>query len=160
MRQAPRFRKLTHEVFQGKPGTLTFQITGIKGRRLWLDTHAVPLRNDKEEIIALLGITRDVTDKKKVEEDLKKERDFVSTVLNTVETMIVVLDRDGRIVRFNRSCEQVSGYTFEEVQGRFVWDFLIPPEQTVLKKFLALLRPACSRTITRTIGWRRTDSES
>lgn len=134
------FRKLTAEVFQGKPGTLTFKMTGVKGRRLWLDTHAVPLRNDKDEIIALLGITRDVTEQKKAEEDLKKERDFMSTVLDTVGSIVLVLGRDGRIIRFNRTCEVVSGYLFEEVQGRFVWDFLIPQEQVegVKKVFSAL----------------------
>ena len=123
------FRKLTEDVFQGKSGTLTFKMTGIKGRLLWLDTHAVPLRNDEDEIIALLGITRDVTEQKKAEENLKKERDFVSTVLDTVGAIVLVLDRDGRIARFNRACELVSGYSLEEVQGRFVWDFLLPPEQ-------------------------------
>jgi two-component system cell cycle sensor histidine kinase/response regulator CckA len=123
------FRKLTEEVFLGRPGTLVFKMTGIKGRRLWLDTHAVPLRNDKDEIIALLGITRDITGQKKAVEELKKERDFVSTVLDTAGSMVLVLERDGRIVRFNRACEVVSGYAFEEVQGRFVWDFLLTPEQ-------------------------------
>jgi PAS domain S-box-containing protein len=134
------FRKLTAEVFQGRSGTLSFEMTGVKGRRRWLDTHAVPLRNDKDEIIALLGITRDVTEQKKMEEDLKKERDFVSTVLNAEGSIVLVLDRDGRIIRFNRACEVVSGYTFDEVQGRFVWDFLIPPEQVegVRKVFSAL----------------------
>jgi two-component system, cell cycle sensor histidine kinase and response regulator CckA len=134
------FRQLTAEVFQGKSGTLSFEMTGVKGRRRWLETHAVPLRNDKDEIIALLGITRDVTEQKKVEEDLKKERDFMSAVLNTVGAIVLVLGRDGRIIRFNHACEVVSGYTFEEVQGRFVWDFLIPPEQVegVKKVFGAL----------------------
>jgi PAS domain S-box-containing protein len=134
------FTKLTEGVFQGNPGTLTFEMTGIKGRRRWLNTHAVPLRNDRDDIIALLGITRDVTEQKQIEEDLKKERDFVSAALNTVGAIVLVLGSDGRIVRFNRACEVVSGYTFEEVQGRFVWDFLIPPEQVegVKKVFSAL----------------------
>ncbi|MGC1453862.1 MAG: PAS domain S-box protein [Nitrospirota bacterium] len=123
------FRKLTEEVFQGKSGILTFKMTGVKGRRLWLNTHAVPLRNDEDEIVALLGITRDVTEQKKAEENLKKERDFVSIVLDTVGAIVLVLDRDGRIVRFNRACELVSGYSLEEALGRFVWDFLLPPEQ-------------------------------
>lgn len=123
------FEKLTAEVFKGKPGNLTFEVTGIRGRRLWLDTHAVPLRNEKEEIIALLGITRDVTGQRMAGEDLRKERDFMSAVLDTVGAIVLVLDRDGRIIRFNHACEEVSGYRFEDVQGRFVWDFLIPPEQ-------------------------------
>jgi len=123
------FRKITEDAFQGKSGNLTFEVTGVKGRRLWLETHAVPLRNENDDIIALLGITRDVTDQKKAEEALKKERDFVSAVLDTVGSIVLVLDRDGRIVRFNRTCEEVSGYRFEEVRGSFVWDLLIPPEQ-------------------------------
>ena len=123
------FKKLTEEAFQGKSGSLTFEMAGLKGRRLWLNTHAVPLRNEIDDIIALLGITRDVTEQKRAEEALKKERDFMSMVLDTVGSIVLVLDRDGRIVRFNRTCEVVSGYSFEEVQGRFIWDFLIPLEQ-------------------------------
>ncbi len=123
------FKKLTEDVFQGKEGNLTFEMTGVKGRRLWLDTHAVPLRNEKDEIIALLAITRDVTERKKAEDVLNKERDFTAAVLNTVGSMVLVLDCDGKIVRFNRTCEEVSGYAFDEVRGRHVWDFLIPPEQ-------------------------------
>jgi two-component system cell cycle sensor histidine kinase/response regulator CckA len=123
------FRKLTKDVFQGKAGNLTFEMMGVKGRRLWLDTHAVPLRNERDEIIALLAITRDVTERKMTEDVLKKERDFTAAVLNTVGSMVLVLDRDGKIIRFNRTCEKVSGYAFEDVRGRHVWDLLIPPEQ-------------------------------
>jgi PAS domain S-box-containing protein len=123
------FNRLTEEVFQGKSGILTFEMEGLKGRRLWLETHAVPLRNDDEKIIALLGITRDVTERKLAEDALKKERDFSAAVLNTVGSMILVLDRAGRIVRFNRTCEDISGYVLDEVRGRYIWDFLVPTEQ-------------------------------
>ncbi len=123
------FNRLTEEVFQGKSGTLTFEMEGIKGRRLWLETHAVPLRNDNEEIIALLGITRDITERKRTEDALKKERDFSAAVLDTVGSMVLVLDRTGKIVQFNRTCEGISGYAFGEVRDRHIWDFLVPPEQ-------------------------------
>jgi PAS domain-containing protein len=59
------FIALTKQVFQGIPGTLEFEISGLKGQRKWLDTQAVPFRNEQGEIVALLGITRDITDKKK-----------------------------------------------------------------------------------------------
>ncbi|HEX9020005.1 MAG TPA: PAS domain S-box protein [Nitrospirota bacterium] len=123
------FQKLMREIFEGRTASLVFEMTGVRGRRLWLDTHAVPLRNEKEEIVAVLAITRDVTERKKTEEVLKKERDFTTAVLNTVGAIVLVLDREGKVVRFNSACEEVSGYTFAEVQGRHVWDFLIPPEQ-------------------------------
>ncbi len=128
------FMQMTERVFRGETGTITFEMTGLHGRKLWLETHAVPLRNDKDEIIALLGITRDVTERKQAEEVLKKERDFTNAVLDTVGSIVLVLDRTGRIVRFNRTCELISGYRADEVVGRFVWDLLIPPEQVEVVK--------------------------
>ena len=124
-----QFMQVTEQVFRGQAGSLTFEMTGLLGRKLWLETRAVPLRNDQDEIIALLGITRDVTGQKNAEEVLKKERDFTNAVLDTVGAIVLVLDRTGRIVRFNRTCEEVSGYGADEVLGKFVWDLLIPPEQ-------------------------------
>jgi PAS domain S-box-containing protein len=59
------FEKLTEKVMAGGEGSLEFEITGLKGRRLWLETNAVPFTTEKGEIAGLLGITRDVTAKKR-----------------------------------------------------------------------------------------------
>ncbi len=64
------FDGITRDVFRGRSRTLAFEAIGLRGRRIWLETHAVPLRDEKDEIIAALGITRDVTERKKLEEDL------------------------------------------------------------------------------------------
>ncbi len=58
------FMALTKQVFQGIHGTLEFETIGLKGRHVWLETNAVPFRNEHGEITALLGITRDITEKK------------------------------------------------------------------------------------------------
>jgi len=91
--------------------------------------------------IRKIVFVRDITERKQAEAELKKERDFISTLLDTIGALVVVLDPQGHIVRFNRACEQVSGYPFEEVEGKPVWDRLIPPEEvdTVQKVFGALL---------------------
>jgi len=60
------FIALTKQVFQGMPGVLEFETVGLKGRHIWLETHAVPFRNECGEIVALLGITRDVTKQKRL----------------------------------------------------------------------------------------------
>ena len=46
-----------------------------------------------------------------------------------VAALVVVLDRDGRIVRWNSACQQVSGYSFEEVRGKHFWDVVLAPEE-------------------------------
>lgn len=59
----------------------------------------------------------------------ERGRDLVAAVLDTAGALIVVLDNEGRIVSFNRSCEEATGYTFDEVRGRPPWDFLLTPEE-------------------------------
>ena len=51
-------------------------------------------------------------------------------ILDKAGALVVVLDREGRIRRFNRACEELTQYSFAEVEGRFVWDFLLAPEET------------------------------
>lgn len=66
--------------------------------------------------------------------DLTKERDFTSAVLDTAGALVVVLDTRGRIIRFNRACELTTGYSFDEVRGRYVGDlFLVPGEAEAVK---------------------------
>jgi PAS domain S-box-containing protein len=72
---------------------------------------------------------REVQERQEVEAKLWQERDFVSAVLDTAATLVLVLDTQGRIVRFNRTCEQITGYSFAEVRGKPFWDLFIAPEE-------------------------------
>lgn len=71
---------------------------------------------------------RDTRVRMRVEQALTVERNFVSTVLDTVGALVAVYDTAGRIVRFNRTCEEVSGYAFSSLVGSYVWDKLLPKE--------------------------------
>ena len=53
-------------------------------------------------------------------------------VMDTVDALIVVLDRQGRIVRFNQASEEMSGYRAGEVQGRQFWKVFLPAEDQAL----------------------------
>jgi PAS domain S-box-containing protein len=52
------------------------------------------------------------------EDNLREERDFIASVLDTADVLIVVLDADGRIVRWSGQCVRMSGYSEDEVRGR------------------------------------------
>jgi PAS domain S-box-containing protein len=70
-----------------------------------------------------------------MEAALKNEHAFVAAVLDTSGALVVVLDAQGRIARFNRACERITGYTFEEVRGKPFWDlFLLPDELESVKQ--------------------------
>ncbi|MGB8309735.1 MAG: PAS domain S-box protein, partial [Methanoregula sp.] len=87
------------------------------------------VRDDNGKIIRSVGMVQDITERKVAEQALRTERDFSTSILSTVGGLIIVLDREGRIVRFNRSCETITGYSFEEVKGKQFWDLFILPEE-------------------------------
>jgi PAS domain S-box-containing protein len=62
-------------------------------------------------------------------DELSEERDFMSAVLDTAPTLVCVFDREGRILRINRECEQVTGFTREELRGRRITEMLVPAEE-------------------------------
>jgi PAS domain S-box-containing protein len=58
-----------------------------------------------------------------------KEHDFLSAVLDTAGALVVVVDRRGCIISFNRACEETTGYAASEVIGKHFWNlFLLPNE--------------------------------
>jgi PAS domain S-box-containing protein len=74
-------------------------------------------------------IYREVTERKRAEETLNQERNFISAVLHTASALVIVLDSQGQIVRFNQACEQITGYSFDEVRGRYFWNLFLLPEE-------------------------------
>ena len=56
------------------------------------------------------------------------DREVGAALVDTAQTLVCVLDRDGRIVRFNRACERVTGWSSAEVVGRDARETVIPPE--------------------------------
>lgn len=67
----PAFNALLAHVGEGKSGTLTFELVGLTGIHCWLECHAVPMRDRNERITGSLCVMRDITDRKKAEQELQ-----------------------------------------------------------------------------------------
>ncbi|MDO8598324.1 MAG: PAS domain S-box protein [Sulfuricaulis sp.] len=87
------------------------------------------LRDRAGGYLASLHIMQDITERKGMETALQQERDFISAVMHTLGALVVVLDREGRIIQFNHACETVTGFSFAEIEGRPLWDALLLPEE-------------------------------
>ena len=113
----------------GKPLRSAYRVLSRDGRSIWFHCEAKMIRKEDGEPWFIHGVGFDITDLKRTEEALQEERNVVSAILHTVGALVVVLDPEGRIIRFNRACEQTSGYSFAEVAGLKIWDLLMVPEQ-------------------------------
>jgi PAS domain S-box-containing protein len=115
------------------------KIVRLDGRVVDVETSAA--RFIDHEGMGIQMVLRDISERKRADQTLQKERDFIDAVLETAGALVVVLDRDGRILRFNRACEQTTGYSSEEVVGRHAWDlFVIPDEVDAVKAVFERLR--------------------
>jgi PAS domain S-box-containing protein len=74
----------------------------------------------------LLAVCRDTTERRRAEEMLRHARDFAEGVIETAQAIVLVLDTQGRIVRFNPYMEAVSGYALAEVQGKDWFSTFLP----------------------------------
>ncbi|MEG4232345.1 PAS domain S-box protein [Microcoleus sp. Pol11C3] len=78
---------------------------------------------------------------KSTEQELEIERNIISKIVDTTACLIVVLDSQGRIVRFNQACEKTTGYSTAEVINKYVWDlFLISEEIDPVKSVFTKLK--------------------
>ncbi len=73
-------------------------------------------------------------DLKREQQSSERERNFVSAILDTAGCLVIVLDTQGRIVRFNRECERITGHSSAEVLGKPFWDLLLLTEETSTDK--------------------------
>jgi len=116
-----RFASLHSQVMAGASGLLEFEVLGLKGTRRWLETHAAPLRDDSGRVGLLLGITRDITVRKKAEDALRvsleeKEallREVHHRVKNNLQVIVSLLRMEG-----GRNVDSGTKCVLKEMQAR------------------------------------------
>ena len=123
------FMDLTRQVFLGKSGTLLFEAIGMKGRHVWLETNAVPLRNEKDEIVAMLGLTRNVTEHIQQDKALRASEARFRSIIEHASTGILVADLETRQILYaNPEICRLLGYSEQEFHALKATDLAIPEE--------------------------------
>lgn len=64
----------------------------------------------------------------KAEKELQEQRDFAQRLIETAQTIVLVMDKDANIVTFNPYFEKLSGYRLDEVKGKNWFDTFLPEE--------------------------------
>jgi diguanylate cyclase (GGDEF)-like protein/PAS domain S-box-containing protein len=76
---------------------------------------------------------RSAAEKQTMAEQLRRQRDFTETVLDTAGALVIVFDRTGRIVRFNDACERLTGYREHDMFGQYLWEVLEPADGRTMR---------------------------
>lgn len=113
-------------------------ITADGHARWFRDMVRVVIEND--QAVKLRGTMVDITEQKLVEEALSQERNYTTAVLDMAGALVIVLDPEGKIVRFNSTAEKISGRS--NVKGSYFWDLFCSPKdiskmKTIMSRLLA-----------------------
>ncbi|WP_334772342.1 PAS domain S-box protein [Nostoc sp.] len=108
------FADLHKSICQGNKGTLEFEIVGFKGTRRYIETHAVPLRNESDGTFIHLALMRDITQQKQAEQKIREQ----AALLDVSTDAIFVRNIHNQILFWNQGAERLYGWKAKEVVGK------------------------------------------
>ena len=109
------------------PGRVTTQEMELKrkdGSWLWAEAKLTFLRDKAGRAIGLMGITRDITERKRAEELIHAKEQELRSIFESMSDCLVITDEQLHIVTVNDSTSQLTGFTKEELIGQNAFDWL------------------------------------
>jgi PAS domain S-box-containing protein len=105
-------------------GTSSHYLDTVAGQEY--DVTVGPLRDGDGTIRGVIGVSFDITERKKVEEELKKRRELLQTIVDNVPVMLVFMSADGKTEWVNREWERVLGWSLEEARTQDILSRMYP----------------------------------
>ncbi|MGC1243092.1 MAG: PAS domain S-box protein [Chryseosolibacter sp.] len=98
----------------------------LDGKVIDVETMAFPFFYKGKAAIHV--IFRDITEKKKAQEQVRKSETLFSQLFQNVPMAVVMLDENGKVSEINRGFEQMFGYAKHELRGKNLNDFIVPED--------------------------------
>ena len=98
------------------------------GRIVWGELNCYLHRDAAGKPRFIIGIVENITERKRMEEALRQERDRAKQYLDIAGVMMLVVGADQRVVMINRRGQQILGYSAKEIVGRNWFDVLLPAD--------------------------------
>ncbi|MEI7844383.1 MAG: PAS domain S-box protein [Chloroflexota bacterium] len=107
--------------------------TNPDGKVIWLKSSKMPLRDENEKVIGLLGIYEDFSAQKQAEEDLIKAGALQDAIFNSANFSSIATDAHGVIQIFNVGAERMLGYSAEDVLNKITPADISDPQEVIAR---------------------------
>jgi len=125
--EATPFAEGIREVLSGKSRSFELEYPcHSPSEERWFIAHVTPF--DDEGPRQVIVAHENITERKRAEDALREQRDFSESLIETAPALVLVLDTQGRIVRFNPYMEKLVGYDLDEVKGMDWFETFLTPE--------------------------------
>jgi two-component system cell cycle sensor histidine kinase/response regulator CckA len=109
------FQGLNEAVFRGESLITEFDIIGLKGKRLTVESHGGPLRDVEGNIVGHLAVTRDITERKQAEARFRESHNLVRAIVEQTTDGIFLKDSNGRYLMANSAVAQIAGKPLDSI---------------------------------------------
>ncbi|NJM54451.1 MAG: PAS domain S-box protein [Blastocatellia bacterium] len=105
-------------------GKVNFSIE-FKGKedKFW-QTHCLIVRGEAGNPVKTIGVTQDITARKRIEQQLAEQRRLYKSITDNATTALFIMDENQQCTFMNRAAEKLTGFTFEETQGFTLHDLV------------------------------------
>lgn len=128
---APEAFVSTHEIAESvkQKGVAIFDSISVThdGRHIPVEVNAQLVEYDGEP--AILSVYRDISERIRMQDDLRRAKDFAEQLIETANVMVLGLDSTGRVVIFNAAAERLTGYFRDEILGHDWFSLVVPRER-------------------------------
>lgn len=78
-----------------------------KGHYVWIEDYLMPTYDDNGNLTSIAGISRDITERKKLEEKLEQQKKELEAIIENISDGISIIDNKGKYVLVNRSAREM-----------------------------------------------------
>jgi PAS domain S-box-containing protein len=127
---AAQYSRSLKEVFRTGKNNAAESRMIAQGKEMWILTSLNPVMSPEAKVVAVMGISTDITRRKQMEQELGKLSQFRETIIDNANVWLDVLDEKANVLIWNKAAEAISGYLREEVVGHDkIWQWLYPDEE-------------------------------
>ena len=110
----------------GSPKKLELEYICRDGSTLWAELVGTVLRDEDGNMIGFTGMTRDITERKQAEEELRESEETARALINAPLDSALLIDIEGTVLDINETAAQRLRSTVEGIKGKCVYEFLSP----------------------------------
>jgi PAS domain S-box-containing protein len=135
-----KFKSLNQRVFAGETDVLEFEVVGLKGNRRWMETHACPVEDSSGFVFEHLAVTRDTTERKKIELALKEREQQYSTLINDIDAIVWEVSLPDLLFTFvSEPAKKILGYPLDDWYQKDFWlDHIHPDDRESAYRYCSL----------------------
>jgi PAS domain S-box-containing protein len=116
-----------------KPTEVAKHMTGADGKEYWFQAIKAPQFDNNGKVIGLVGIARDITKRKQIEEALKESEEKYRNLIERANDGVIIV-QDGIVKFVNNRMADLFGYNVGEMQNTSFLDYVFPEERNRIKE--------------------------